>query len=195
MATEEYIPSDIPDKPINKNSKPKYSFLNYALAFLACAGMGLLIGYLQKTGTLTKGNVAVQLMGPILAGITLAACNYRHLNILAFLGIPLLFTVAMALPFIGIVFVARTFELEMAGSISAVLFLVVLPFIGGSTLYRGYAQLAGRSSILMYILQILLTIGCLFLVSNGQLTEDLAQCLFFGGSAAILSTLHFDKIR
>ncbi|MCH2043149.1 MAG: hypothetical protein MK212_03340 [Saprospiraceae bacterium] len=196
MATNEYIPSDIPKQPIQK--KPKYSLLNYTLAFLACAGMALLIGYLQKTDILTKGNIAVLLMSPILVGITLAACNYKHLNWLAFLGVPLLFTVAIALPIIGIVFISQTFELDMGDSILGDgLLLVVLPFIGGSTLYRGYAQLAGRASILMYLLQVLLSITCFFIMSNNSMniSIDLLQCLFFGGSAAILSTLHFEKLK
>lgn len=154
-----------------------------------------LLSYLQAIELINvSSGIEAKLLVPATAGLALAIVNFKLLQRLAILLLPLWFAAAVAIEVGGVFLVAMVnngFEQYM----NPVLDIIVqyLPAaISGHWLYSGYSRFARSTSILVYWLTVSLSIFIAFLLYTDY-NLYLLEAIYLSLSAFLLSYMHMGR--
>lgn len=133
---------------------------------------------------------------PFVVGVVMAAGNRRVLSPWAFLALPILLALYLALSFAGVL-VAVGLEMKRAEDTLLLTRVLIenLPFfLSGLFLYRAYASMAGRGSWLS-LLFVLAWSTLLSVVVFRELIKDISLmfAVFWAGLAMWLSMMHWQQ--
>lgn len=185
----------ISHKTIVKQEEVVFGWKHLLIRASIVAFIASLLSYFQAIELINvSAGIEAQLLVPAAAGLALTIVNFKLLQRLAILLLPIWFAAAVAIEVGGVylaVMVNNGFEQYM----NPVLDIVVqyLPAaISGHWLYNGYSRFARSTSIIAYWLMVSLSIFVAFLLYTDY-NIYLLEAIYLSISAFLLSYMHMGR--